>query len=200
MKSVIAAITLTAFTAFAQDAPQTETEIPADKLRQSVELFKTQNVEDIPLLKEYQDKARSLKAQFDELLPKVKEQQQKVKEADKVYSRASVPPMTTSANREKIGWHYEGYTKVHSMEGYKEARKAHRKIEFVYKEVDSAAEKQAAKVKLADAKKALFATKAQMQKLREDYRANALKYKAAVEKMLTSVEGKSATTASDAKH
>jgi hypothetical protein len=155
-----------------------------DQLRKAVELFKTQNVEDIPVIKEYQVKARQLKAQLDELLPKYKAQYKALKAADKAYATAKVPGMTTPANREKIGWHYEGYTRSHSMDTYKEAKKTHRKIEFVYKEVDSEAEAAAAKQKLDAANKALAETKAQLKKLREAYRANALEYKAAVAQLL----------------
>ena len=195
MKSVIAAITLSAFTAFAEDAPQTETEIPADQLRKAVELFKTQNVENIPAIKEYQVKARQLKAQLDELLPKYKEQCKAFKEADKAYARAKVPKIKTGNDREKVGWYYTGDPQaVMPMSEYDNRMKGRgydARIKYKsYTPEELAAEKQATKEKLDDAKKALLSTKAQMQKLREAYRANALEYKQKVEQLLKDADVK----------
>ena len=196
MKSVIAAITLTAFTAFAQDVPQKQTELSADQLRKTVELFKTQNVEDIPVIKEYQVKARQLKTQLDELLPTYQAQYKELKAADKAYARAKVPRIKTGSDREKVGWYYTGDPQaVFPMSEYDNRQKGRgydARIKYKsYTPEELEAEKQATKQKLDAANKALAETKAQLKKLREAYRANALEYKAAVEQMLKDAESKS---------
>lgn len=198
MKSVIAAITLTALTAFAQDAPEKQTEIPTDQLSKAVELFKTQNVEDIAVIKEYQVKARQLKAQLDELLPQYQAQYKVLKAADKAYARAKVPKIKTGNDREKVGWYYTGDpSAVMPMSEYENRNKGRgydSRIKYKsYTPEELAAEKQAAKENLNAAKKAMDDIKSQMQKLREAYRANALEYKQKVEQMLQSAEGKTAT-------
>ena len=196
MKSIIAtvAITLTMFTGFAQEPRQKQTELSAEKLKQAVELFKTRKAEDIPLLKEYQHKARLLKVQFDELLPKFKEQQEKVKEADKAYARAKIPKIKTGNDREKVGWYYTGDpSAVFPMSKYENRRKGRwndSRIKYKsYTPEELAPAVNEAKEKLDAEKKTLGELQAQLKKLREDYRTNTQEYKQKLEEMLQRVQG-----------
>ena len=196
MKSVaVIAIALSALTAFAQDAPQ-KTEVSAEKLRQTVESFKTQKPEDIPLLKDYQHKARLLKTQFDDLLAKFKAQQEKVKEASKAYVNAVAPKIKTGADREKIGWYYKGNpTAVMPMSDYENRMKG-RGYETAFKYKKTSKEEQAAEIKETkekfDAEKKLLADlEAQLKQVQALYKSNTQDYKSAVEQMLQDTESQS---------
>lgn len=196
MKSVaVIAITLSALTAFAQDAPQ-KIETSAEKLRQTIESFKTQKAEDIPLLNEYQHKARLLKTQFDELLVKFKEQQAKIKEASKAYANAIAPKIKTGADREKIGWYYKGNpTAVMPMSEYENRMKGRGydtafKYKTYSKEELEAAKKET-KEKFDEEKKMLSDLQAQLKQVQELYKTNTQDYKTAVEQMLKDAESQS---------
>lgn len=202
MKSVVIAITLSALSAFAQDAPQ-KIEASAEKLRQTVESFKTQKAEDIPLLKEYQQKARLLKGQFNELAAKFKAQQEKVKETSKAYANAVSPKIKTGADREKIGWYYKGDPQaVFPMSEYPNRMKG-RGYDTAWKYKTYSKEEQAAEIKETkekfDAEKKILADlQAQLKQVKTEYKANTQDYKSAVEQMLDNAEGKN-TSGADAK-
>ena len=117
-----------------------------------------------------------LKTQLDELLPKIKEQQQKVKAADKAYARAKVPRIKTGNDREKVGWYYTGDPQaVFPMSEYDNRQKGRGYDVRIKYKVDTPAELAAAvkeaKQKLDAEKKILTELHAQLKKLREALKA-----------------------------
>jgi multidrug resistance efflux pump len=113
-----------------------------------------------------------LKTQLAELLPKIKDQQQKVQEANKAYANAVVPRIKSGADREKVGWYYTGDPQaVFPMSEYDNRQKGRgydARIKYKsYTPAELAAEVKAAKEKLDAEKKILANLQAQLKKLRE---------------------------------